>query len=316
MNSGFNDDDDQLDQPTRHAQDIAKLGLLLDEATAASGQKPTFEELWQWMQGEVTAGRAQEILSHVARDPEVYSQWHQLRSAQREFSEVPVYERVSATQPAPTDQQDQSAVADGAHRHSARTTAVTGGDSWFKRLVGYFSPAPFAGMALAAVLGGVVAVNINKTQPVDVWEDWLSPKSFGDTQALPDQHEVEAVLAGMAAKLGELSLPMLGPDGKRLPRMVPECTSNSEDDLCTERRHALYSLGQLAIRSRIVCLTSVDLPDEVTGELRSIHSILSKDTAANRFTGLIDDWIQSNERKQHCAIVNQIMARALKGLSA
>lgn len=61
---------------------IGLLALALDNPPPPDGVAPDLNELVAWQQGRVPQPRADEIKSHVARDPEIYALWRQAREAQ------------------------------------------------------------------------------------------------------------------------------------------------------------------------------------------------------------------------------------------
>lgn len=309
---------------------LARLALLFDQPQSTPiGDKPDTDELWDWMHGAVAEERSRQIQSHLARDAEVYDQWHEMRLAEQEFN--PAIENSSvqslasenvhevALSPADNNSinEDQALKSNTTTQQAARRFAgsATAVQDWREKLTSWLKPSPYGGgLVLAAILGGVVAININQTQPVDVWEDWQSPKSFDDEQSLSDIEEISSVLAGIGYRLNELSLPVLGPDGQELPGSIPQCQSGS--DACSERRQALFDLGTVAIRARVVCLTSLEMPAALIAEVNEIRQLLEGDEAAGRFTGAATTLADSDRRRVQCASANQIIAQALKGLGS
>ncbi len=59
---------------------MALLALALDNPPPADGIAPDLNELLAWQQGRVAQPRADEIKSHVARDPEIYALWREARA--------------------------------------------------------------------------------------------------------------------------------------------------------------------------------------------------------------------------------------------
>ena len=61
---------------------IGLLALALDNPPPPDGLAPDLNELLAWQQGKIPQPRADEIKSHIARDPEIYALWRQAREAQ------------------------------------------------------------------------------------------------------------------------------------------------------------------------------------------------------------------------------------------
>ena len=302
---------------------LAKLSLLIDTPEKAEGRVPDSDELWDWMHGCVEDPvRAAQIRSHVARDPDVFERWHEMR-----LSEGGVEEWIASASAAELQSSAVANLQESTDIEQAVSTAPSVSatqakeksdrisplnlSAWLSKLGALMPPMQYGGVALAAILGGVVAINLTRTQPVDVWSDWQTPKSLGQMQALPDQQEVEAVLAGVAGQLNELSLPVLGPNGETLPQEIPACTDVTESGICSPRRQALYDLGSLAVSTRVLCLTNIDIPDVVVVELSLINNLIGSDAQAGRFAEPVAQWTAATEQSSQCSAVNVILSRAL-----
>lgn len=288
---------------------LAKLALLLDTPEKAEGRVPDTDELWDWMHGCVEDPvRAAQIRSHVARDPDVFELWHEMRLSENSVEHLITSASSSAKSTGVALVEPNKAVSS-----KVSPLDLTG---WFSRLGALMPPMRYGGVALAAILGGVVAINLTNTQPVDVWSDWQTPKSTGQEQAVPDQLEIQSVLAGVAGQMNELSMPVLGPNGETLPRAIPECTDATESQACGPRRQALYDLGSLALQARVACLTSLDMPDDLVSELSRISELIATDAQAGRFAEPVGQWRAATEQVSQCAAVNVILSRALLAASS
>lgn len=69
------------EQKKQSDENLARLALALDTPPPA-GDKPELEEITQWWMGRVSEPRATEIKAFVARDPDCYQMWYDLRQAQ------------------------------------------------------------------------------------------------------------------------------------------------------------------------------------------------------------------------------------------
>jgi hypothetical protein len=58
---------------------LAIAALAMDAESVAEGPRPEHDELWDFIHGAVTDRRRAEILSHLADDDELFSEWHSLK---------------------------------------------------------------------------------------------------------------------------------------------------------------------------------------------------------------------------------------------
>ena len=293
------------DLPPAELKDLAALAVLLHTKQPVDGERPTEAEIWAWMHNGLSDERSAEVKSHVARDPDIYRLWHSLRAASQEF---PSQQMAGLSETAPRE----SSVSDG--RSISIADSV---NTFFQKVSNFIKPSPFLGFATAATLCVIVVVAIqNNEPPPDFWQDWQMPKSQIVSKSLGDQMAFQSVLAGMNAKMRELSLPTLAPDGTRLPTDTPTCEQVSEDVPCTQTRQALYLLGQLVTETRLVCSTSYPIPEEKRERVQGITDQLTGQLEGRPFAGPLEQWLESDERSQQCAAVNTIINRALRGLSS
>jgi hypothetical protein len=238
---------DELKNKPRRLE--AMLALALGGQSAA-GPKPTFEEIAAWHAGHLSEPRASEVKAHVARDPECYRFWYELR----------LEERVS-------DQSRQTQQRDGA----AQEDRASGPWEWLKSQIPVsaigMSAAGLAG-AMAVVFAVMVALPLirspdlyeridlqyaaweDEPPQVDVWP-WRKSgveKGLGSLEELlakPDPEKnafrvgVRTALQNLAADAAQWRKTI-----ESLPDTLQPCVDGDAKNRCRERQHLLHASGQ------------------------------------------------------------------------
>jgi len=224
----------------------ALLALALDQEPAP-GPRPTLEDVAAWHAGQLSGVRAEEVKAHVARDPECYGWWMELRAAeaQLETSGGPTVKGEPEVRPVPWWRRWLQASGE------RRSLAVGG-----------------LGVAVAAVL--VVAVGVRMRlapglyegidRGYEAWEgagvsppeEWrwqtgLTRGSPPGPDSAPDSEGgVQAFRAGMRAGLEGL----LPAGGVRslisggLPDDSPECPAGSAGTPCERQNQLMHATGR------------------------------------------------------------------------
>jgi len=150
---------------------MAAIGLFANEP---KGSPPEWHEIHAWREGQLSAERSAEVLSHVANNPDIFQQWLDLADAESWVDD------------------EQTTAANESSLNSAASNTPTslwqGAKSWLASLIKL--PLPVYGGAIAAILMAVITVplmqtgNINPQQQLDE-----SMMSFPDLEnALPGAH--------------------------------------------------------------------------------------------------------------------------------
>lgn len=297
----------------RYDRQLAMAAIALDHAAdTGDGEKPDFEELWDWSAGQLSGVRASQIQSHVARDPDIYAQWREIRLALEE-----TVNKDMASDPATHN------VAPPLHGRNANgqesTTKIKSG--LMETIFNWLTPAQLGGgFATAAILGVAVSIGLNQSDspPNDFWSDWQSPKSL-EAPDLDDAEvaELQAFLAGMGKQMGELSIPAFDPAGRSLPEQVPECSIG--DESCDTRRALLYELGELSVKARLECMV-VDSDNALQQQaqrqrLQDIAQSLASDNAVTRLILPLQDWAAADNIDARCGAVSSLIQRGLVGIA-
>ncbi|MEM7258172.1 MAG: hypothetical protein AAF404_12385 [Pseudomonadota bacterium] len=270
---------------------LATLSVLLDKPEPPVGIRPTTDELWDWIHGQVPDDRALEIKSHVAADNTVYEEWRQLRLA---LEETDTLQSVSS-------QPDASAVTD--RGFTGLLSALT------QRLGALLRPAgpALATGALCVFAAGIYLLVGRAPDSTDFWQDWQQPKGQAQTAAPDTIVAYEAILAGMQKRLTALDIPAVDPTGRALPTTATGCTDNAQ---CQPYATTLTDLGQQLVTAHINCRTTdSDNPPEAPAiqmvtELAALDSI-----AALHFP--LQQWQDSGNTADQCNAVEQLIARVL-----
>ena len=216
-------------------QNLALASLLLDNPDPPLGDKPTIVELWDWMHGSLSPQRASEVETHVARDPNIFEQWRQLR-----LSESQVEQYV--------------AVADSKELDESTT-------GWWQKIRGTIanlSMQPIRGIAVGLTMVMVfVTAGLLRQAPetglngdIDFWTEWQSPKQNSATNPDEDQQaHLQVMLSGVSVHLQTEPQPSAGPDGELLPDT--DCRGTAA---CGEESRLLFSLGRRAAAARSFCI--------------------------------------------------------------
>jgi hypothetical protein len=289
---------------------MALAAIALDNATA-DGQKPSFEELWDWAAGKISGERATQIQSHVARDGQIYTQWREIRLALQEDS---VSDDVRSSTSA-VSQRSDSVVTGASATASDRKGA---GSSFMETILGWLTPVQLGGgLATAAVLGIAVSIGLNQTKspPENFWADWQQPKSLQAPAVDEAQSsELQAFLAGMGQQMRALSIPAVDPVGREFPDKVPECVES--DDQCEQRREMLSELGQLSVLSKLECMVSDTASPARKQRLQEIVQALESDQVAGRLISPLRSWAAADATADRCGAVSSLISRGLLGIES
>jgi len=285
----------------RRERRLALAALALDEAPTAPGAPPELDELAAWMAGEIAPERARQIRAHVARDPQTYEAWRQLRLAVAE--DTPARTRASST----VARAVSGSASDG------RADASAGWLDTLRDRFGY--PALGGGFATIAALGIAIGVSLGPPPPdADIWQDWQRPKGVGSAAiAERELAELQSFLAGVAEQTSALGLPPLGPNGHPLPRRAPPCDGADTD--CRARRERLIELGRLSVLSRWECVLESAVPDR-RDRATELLAALESDPGAARLLGPLRDWASADSQRARCGAVDRLLARALSAQRA
>lgn len=297
------------DENMRNRQ-MALAAIALDNTTA-DGQKPSFEELWDWAAGKTSGERAAQIQSHVARDGQIYTQWREIRLALQEES---ASDEVRSSASVVTHRGNPvmpDASAAGPDRKST-------GSSLMQTILSWLTPVQLGGgLATAAVLGIAVSIGFNqtKTPPEDFWTDWQQPKSL-EAPAMDEAQssELQAFLAGMGQQMRALSIPAVDPVGRAFPDSVPECVES--DPQCEQRRAMLSELGQLSVLSKLECMVSDSAAPDRKQRLREILQALEDDQSAGRLISPLQNWAAAEATTDRCGAVSSLISRGLLGIES
>lgn len=294
------------DRQDKLDRNLALAAIALDGEQVATGEKPDFDELWDWAAGKVTGERELQIRSHVARDAQVYGLWREIRVAMAEkpLANTAVEGQVEEF----SEPQIQSRAG-----HADSTLA-----GLWNTILGWLTPAQLGGgLATAAVLGIAISLGLNQGRqaPDDFWSDWQSPKSVETLQV--DQSSIDesqAFLSGMAQQMRALSIPAVDPLGRDIPEHAPSCSTS--DEPCSRRREFLAELGQLTVVSRLECLIGDSTDTERTQRVQEILVALEPDAAVARLISPVRSWASAENAAERCRAVSQLISRGLAGNSA
>jgi|GEM_PF-4773932 len=279
-------DDDRI----RH---LCLAALALDEPAPAGGERPSLDELWDWMAGQVPEPRATQIGEHVARDPRVHEQWRELRDALEE-------------------DQASSAVSDGHSRTERDAPRRTG---WLESLSRWLSPPVYGGaFATVAVLGIAIGVARQPPEP-DLWQDWQVLKTSGVLEVQQDEAaELNAFLVGMREQMRLMTLPLTGPQGRRLPDRIEPC--GDSDTACVQRREGLRELGRLSVLSRFDCVLDNEWRPERQRRAAELLAVLGEQGSLARLRAPWQAWAAADDTIARCNAIDELLARGLTGLDA
>ena len=271
-------------------QQLALATLLLDNPEPPVGEAPTTAELWDWMHGSLSLQRAAEVETHVARDPDIFEQWRQLRQAESEFGAFD-------TQASSSDQDVDSV-------------------GWWQRIRDAVTDPglhPARGLAVGLTMVVVfVAAGLLRQTPgygpgigPEFWVDWQSPKhSSASNVSAEQQAHLQLILSGIADHLRELQQPQTGPDGEELP--VAECRVAND---CDDTSEILFDLGQRAAVARSRCLTEQSLPAD--DWLIQTLSALEKTNLALVVHKPLRSWVEASSSAGRCVAADTLISRAL-----
>ncbi|MFK8080284.1 MAG: hypothetical protein AB8B97_08370 [Granulosicoccus sp.] len=265
---------DQTDEEANRR--LAMLGLAISEPGTAQGDRPDMAELWDFMHGAVSEARRAEILSHLAEDEELFSDWQNLQTTALEVEQVQIADGMPP---------------DGKKDETASTAIWQGLTDWF------FHNRWISAGGLAAAIALLVIGTLDQRPPApeNFWQDWSQPissQSAAQDSVLRD--ELDAVLAGVRSQLIELSYAGTGPSQEPLPENAPPC--QNDDALCKERRAALFTLGGLAIDQLSQCQTKNAIPSEFLPDLQFVAGIVRSHPPLAILATPLNRWVQAAEQ--------------------
>lgn len=221
---------------------LAIAALAMDTESVAKGLPPEHDELWDFIHGAVTDRRRAEILSHLADNEELFSQWHSLIVTIDEFPE-PTAEYIAAEIP---DTKINRSEARGDHMAGTEPASTA---TWWQRLINFPIRLPLVSTGIAAAIVGILILSPSdpsKDAPMDFWTNWSQPISTSTESADPAlRADLDALLAGVRDQLIALNYAPLNPNGELLPEHIPACSEG--ENFCTIRREALFQLGLLVV---------------------------------------------------------------------
>ncbi len=270
---------------------IALSALLLDNPPAAQGKVPDDGELWDWIHGETSPARSNEIDQHIARDSAVYERWRQLRLHIDELKieqtrTLPAIEKVSLPE----------RFLSSIRKHLPTTRGALG-------------TAALAGVTLTLA---ITVIPLFMSRPANFWQDWTHTKQqTGRPLSQQTQDSLRTVLSGIKSTMNTNGIAAVDPDGEPLGEFAPDCIQTST---CDEKTSALYALGELTASARLQCLSdSFVFNDRLTpGEL-ALERIDTVESATILRKPL-QTWARANTKTAHCAAISQVIDRLLRAL--
>ena len=279
--------------PDNDDQAVALAALVLDHPDPPIGNKPTTAELWDWMHDSLSSDRSAEVQSYVARDPDTFEQWRQLRQSEYDVARF---------------DNDQKADVDGSENILV--------DWWcgVRDRISGRSNQSIAGIAVGLTMVMVfVTTGLLRQAPdfnhTGFWSDWQSPKQNGTNAVNTEQKDhLQTILSGIALYLREQQQPETGPHGEELPAI--DCRISGK---CSDESRLLFTLGQRVATARARCLNNLELPDDdvLTGLLADFRSTGN----ALMVHRPLNAWIEASSDKERCAAVANIISRALNGVA-
>jgi len=220
-----------------------------------AGEKPTSDEIWNWMADEVSENRAKEIRSHIAFDTECYAIWQQLHLAKTELTEESNTTKELSDQSAnhlrlPTNISDpdaQPANTSGTHTENL--------DPNKSKNITKSNTKQFSNWILLATAACVISVLLFRTLSppqgeIDFWQDWQVAKSAtARIYSDDEQKTLRRILGGMEIQLTKEEIPAIGPQGQSL--LFTDCDNNLA---CKQQESKLNTLGSELIKARLECL--------------------------------------------------------------
>jgi len=303
-------DPDKQDEQSRQ---LVLAALAIDKPSSAAADKPDMAELWDWVNGSVDPQRALQIRSHVARDPELYAQWRELRLALAEDAAGSASDIVAHSVSDESFDQPAQKLASGYRRESEESK-----ESLFERFFNWLSPPVFGGgLATAAILGVAVSIGLNQSQQSqDFWTDWQSPKGLPSALVAEDIALSQSFLAGMGKQMQALSIPATGPTGQKLPQRSDVQPCEAGDDLCASRRDVMAELGQLSVTTKIRCVVDQSGEQGNQGDqarVVDLSALAEQDELMARFMAPVRQWATSEQSDARCSAVNALIQRSLSG---
>ena len=289
-------------------ESIASFALALDDPMPAPGARPDLDELWDWTAGAVDAARAREIRAHVARDPELYAAWRELRrelAAGAGPAPVPGIAAPVAS-PIATDGPDATVVPGS----SAAPGALERLRAWLA------TPWLVPAFALVAALAVGLGPALRGPPPVDVWQDWSTPKGLPAPASPAEREELDALLAGVAAALAARGVPVAGPRGERLSMEAPACgtTAAGGAAACESRRAALGELGAASVDARAGCVAGGEPGEAAAARVDAAAAALVGAVGIDRLGPGLERWRGADGGGARCAAVALLLDAALEGL--
>lgn len=216
-----------------------------NSASKIIGEKPTEDEIWNWMHDDVSEQRALEIRSHLAFDSELYETWRQFRIAlSEEETEIElennVENRVESDAPYATDKSTpQNRQATKSIKNSSESTST--------------QPMRVTGMAIAAAIMIFVLIKplLFPGPPVnDFWQDWQTTKS---TQTLDLQDDEKIQLRFLMGSIRQEMVKLKLGDTDPSDALLPDANCASQQT-CMDNSDTLTNLGIAITNLRISCI--------------------------------------------------------------
>ncbi|MFK7860867.1 MAG: hypothetical protein AB8B64_18765 [Granulosicoccus sp.] len=255
---------------------LALLGLAMSTPNSPRGDRPDLAELWDFMHNVVNDVRRDEILSHLAEDEELFSEWQELQATTLEIEQAQV---VDAYLP-------------------VREKINPPSRAFWQQLQEWIFYRPWisaGGVAAAVALLFFGTVSQRPPTSEDFWQAWSQPissQSLLQDSVLRD--DLDAVLTGVRTQLIELSYPGTGPSQQDLPEQVHAC--QADDASCTERRSALFTLGGLAIDQLRQCQENAEALTQLLPELQRIAGIVQSHPPLAVLATPINRWVEAAEQ--------------------
>jgi hypothetical protein len=278
--------------------------LAADEPGVPQGNPPDLAELESWRQGKLPAQRAEQVLSHLVRKPELMQQLRQLEQAESELSRFA--EQLDAPFPATIASQSTEDQPHWlAHFFRSLTRPV-----WATALVVMLLAVGILPLlkpiSLQAELDALYAEPLTLQTDTWPWRAGLGGKSIdllSDLVEPATQLEIQAFRHGVRKGLMRMQLSGKGWSGiiNQYPAQPPACSATLRD--CEIRRDLAIATGYWAIAARIRCLAHRPLP--------AIEQLFEQLNALPQASALKQQLTQLQAKSQ-CAQLDQLMDWGLK----
>ncbi len=297
-------------------------------ANKPKGPEPDWQEIHDWHMELLDEARSEEVLSHVANNPDVFQKWRDICEAAEFLEQNPLENEQTSNTDAHSSSKDNS-------KATSANPAPWDLAGWLgkgmKSIIG--KPLPAIGGAVAATFLAVMIVPKLLTSPAanpgDMINASLSQYSalgaplpqtalparstrslagvLGDlTKEDIERHQINHGLrTAFDAINGEQVVDNLNswlPWQESLPESAVDCTLATDQQHCTQISADMKTLGQWALLNHLACESNTSVSSEFVQQQSNTFSAIKKLKSLETSQLVTAELLNSNNAGEHCAL--------------